>query len=71
MVRHCQFDFWIPLSARYSCSSSVIISIFMISGFTVRMVAVVFVAVFVSVVMDKAKDAKMKGNDLRWSWILF
>jgi len=47
----------------------------MISGFNVRMVAVVFMAVFVSVVgvvwpsrraaTDSARDVRMNGNDLR------
>ena len=61
-------------------SFSAAISILMISGFSVRMVAVVFMAVFVSVVgvvwpsrramMDNAKDARMNGNDLRGLFLL-
>ena len=52
----------------------------MISDFSVRMVAVVFMAVFVSVVgvvwpsrramMDNVKDARMNGNDLRGLFLL-
>jgi len=55
--------------------SSVISSIFMISGFGVRMVAVIFMAVFVSVVgvvwprrravIDRASDVRMNGRALR------
>ena len=52
----------------------------MISGFIVRMAAVVFMAVFVSVVgvvcpsrsavMDRARDARMNGSDLRGLFLL-
>lgn len=63
-----------------SRSFSVIISIFIISGFNVKMVAVVFSAVFVSVVgvmwpsiraaADNTRDTRMNGNDLSGLFLL-